>query len=378
MVSSGRFESRESPRAGIGTIGTAGGYLAAELLSPDTCIAICHGRPRTARRQSRAIQREDCRLKTPRTAWRRIWRIVGWTVHASTSDNVSLAAAGCAFYATLALFPAISMMISVYGLLFDPASVVPQLEVLRDLLPVPAFSLIEDRVMQLVAQPREHLTIGLGIAFLVSFWSSASASKAVLSAINVAYDTTERRTFLRFQLIGLAMTLGAVGGVLLAIGVLLVLPPLIRFSGLSVFSSALIQTASFGLMVGLFALGLGLLYAHGPSRTPPKWSPVLPGTALATLVWLLCSYLLSLYVAKLANFDATYGSIGAVVGIMLWFYVSAYAALLGAELNAQLELAASADDTDADERIAPSHEVAEIPPSTKPCTSGNTMKGTTA
>ena len=91
-------------------------------------------------------------------------------------------------------------------------------------------------------------------------------------------------------------------------------------------------------MVGLFAVGLGLLYAHGPSRTPPANARVLPGTALATLLWLLSSYVLSLYVGKLANFDATYGSIGAVVGIMLWFFVSAYAALLGAELNSQLEI----------------------------------------
>jgi membrane protein len=270
----------------------------------------------------------------------RHWRTIALgTIEASTSDHVSLAAAGCAFYATLSLFPSISMLISVYGLIFDPASVVPQLEVLRDMLPAPAFLLIEDRVMQLVAQPSGHLTIGLAVAFLLSFWSSSSASKAVLSAMNVAYDTTERRPFLRFQLIGLAMTLSAVVGVILAVAVLLILPPLIEFSGLSAFGAALIQFASFALMVGFFAVGLGLLYAHGPSRTPPLNARVVPGAALATLMWLLCSYLLSLYVGKLANFDATYGSIGAVVGIMLWLYVSAYAALLGAELNAQLELA---------------------------------------
>ncbi len=261
------------------------------------------------------------------------------TFEASTSDHVSLAAAGCAFYATLSLFPAISMLISVYGLVFDLNSVVPQLEVLRHLMPPPAFALIEDRVIQLVAQPRGHLTIGLGIAFLVSFWSSASASKAVLSAMNVAYDTTERRSFVRFQLIGLAMTLSAVIGVVLAVAVLLVMPRIIQFSHLSVVGAVLLQIISFGLVVGLFALGLAVLYARGPSRSPPPNARVLPGTALATLLWLLSSYVLSLYVAKLANFDATYGSIGAVVGIMLWFYVSAYASLLGAELNAQMELA---------------------------------------
>ncbi|MGD0433334.1 MAG: YihY/virulence factor BrkB family protein [Acetobacteraceae bacterium] len=270
----------------------------------------------------------------------RHWRSVALrTIEASTGDHVSLAAAGCAFYATLALFPSISMLISVYGLVFDPNSVVPQLAVLRELLPPPAFSLIEARVMQLVAQPHGHLTIGLGVAFLLSFWSSASAARAVLSAMNVAYDATERRPIISFQLISLAMTLCAVVCVVLAIGVLLVLPPLIQFSGLSAFGGALIQLASFALVVGFFAMGLGLLYAHGPSRTPPPNARVLPGTALATLLWLLSSYVLSFYVGKLTNFDATYGSIGAVVGIMLWLYVSAYAALLGAELNAQLELA---------------------------------------
>jgi membrane protein len=244
----------------------------------------------------------------------------------------------------LSLFPAISMLISIYGLLFDPGSVVPQLEVLRGLLPAPAYFLIADRVLELVAQPRAHLTISLTIAFLVSFWSSASASKSLLSAMNVAYDTTERRPFFRFQLIGLMMTLGAVICAMLSVAALLVLPLLIQFSGLSAFGAALIQIASSGLVVGFFAIGLFLLYAHGPSRTPPPGAPVVPGMVLATLMWLLSSYLLSLYVAKLANFDATYGSIGAVVGTMLWFYVSAYAALLGAELNAQLEIAEQAED----------------------------------
>ena len=287
-------------------------------------------RPAAAHDTNRRVPHLSKRLQT--------WRdLAVRTIAATTTDHVSLAAAGCAFYATLSLFPGISMLISVYGLLFDTSSVVPQLEVLRELLPRPAFMLIEDRVLQLVAQPPGHLTIGLGVAFLISFLSSASASKAVLAAMNVAYDATVRRPFLRFQLIGFAMTFGTVVCVMLAIGGLLVLPRVIQFSGLSDFSAALIQIASLGLIIAFFATGLGLLYARGPARVPPPNPRILPGTALATLMWLLSSYLLSLYVGKLANFDATYGSIAAVVGIMLWFFVSAYAALLGAELNAQLE-----------------------------------------
>jgi membrane protein len=254
-----------------------------------------------------------------------------------------LAAAGCGFYATLSLFPGISMLISIYGLLFDPASVMPQLATLRGLLPPAAFGLIQDRVTLLVARPHGPLTVGLAIGFLLTLWSSASATKAMLSALNVAYNVTERRPFLRFQLIGLATTLGAVLCAVMAIGVLLVLPPMIRFSGLSEGGAMLIQIATYILVLGFFASGLAALYARGPSRRPPHGARILPGTVLATIVWLISSWLLSIYVGRLANFDATYGSIGAVVGIMLWFYITAYAVLLGAELNAQLEILARAE-----------------------------------
>lgn len=296
------------------------------------------GRAGTAGRQS-PRGRKQALSEPPAIRPRRRWRALALrTIMASTTDHVSLAAAGCAFYATLSLFPAISVLISLYGLLFDPASVVPQLAVLRDLLPAPAFELIQERVLLLVARPTGHLSLGLLVSFLLSFWSSASAAKAMISALNVAYDVTERRPFPRVQLIGLAVTLSATICAILAVGVLLVLPALIGFSGLSSYGAVLVQSASFSFVVMFFGVGLGVLYAHGPSRTPPTGAPVLPGAALATFLWLLSSYVLSFYAGKLAAFDAAYGSIGAVVGIMLWFYVSAYAALLGAELNAQLEI----------------------------------------
>ena len=272
--------------------------------------------------------------------------VPGWrglalrTVAASTTDHVSLAAAGCAFYATLSLFPAISMLISIYGLLFAPASAVHQLTILRDLLPAAAFGLIEERVLLLVSRPASHLSLGLALGFLLSLASSASAAKAMVSAVNVAYDAKERRPFLRVQLIGLAVTLSAAVCAILAVAVLLVLPAAIRFSGLSWDGAAMIQIPGFGFVVAFFGIGLCLLYAHGPARRRPVGARVVPGAALATAMWLLSSWLLSLYAGKIAAFDAAYGSIGAVVGIMLWFYISAYAALLGAELNAQLELRA--------------------------------------
>jgi membrane protein len=268
------------------------------------------------------------------SAWH---RLLGRTLRASTTDRVSLAAAGCAFYATLALFPAISMLISAVGMVLDPVTAESQLDVLSGLLPPPAFSLIADRVHQLVGQDGGNLSIHLLVSFILAFWSSATGSKSVLSAVNVAYDVTEQRPFLRFQLIGLSMTLVAVLCAIVAIGVLLLLPPAIGFLGLEKQGGGLIHAAGMAMMIGFFFVSIALLYRFGPSRPPPPRPRIKPGAALATALWLIASELLSLYISQLGTFGATYGSLGAAVGIMLWFYVSAYAVLLGAELNARLE-----------------------------------------
>jgi membrane protein len=263
--------------------------------------------------------------------------LLGRTLRASTTDRASLAAAGCAFYATLALFPAISMLISVCGMVLDPVTAEQQLSAISGLLPSPAFALIEDRVHQLVGQSGGSLSIHLLISFLLTFWSSATGSKSVLSAINVAYDVTEQRPFLRFQIIGLSMTLLAVLCAILAISVLLLLPPVIDFLGLSSHGGGLIHSAGLVMLIGFFFVAITLLYRYGPSRLPPPHPRIASGAALATVLWLIASELLSVYVSRIGTFGATYGSLGAAVGIMLWFYISAYAVLLGAELNALLE-----------------------------------------
>ena len=264
--------------------------------------------------------------------------IVLATLRATTSDRVSLAAAGCAFWATTALFPAISALVAVYGLAFDPTMVVRQLESVSDLLPPPAFDLINERVLELVRQPHGALSLRLISGICLALWSAATGTKAMLSALNVVYEVQETRGILRFQATGLALTcLAVVGGVLAIAGVVL-LPAVLAFVGLSRFGAAVIHAASLLLLLGLFAAAVALLYRVGPSRKPPERRHLWPGAAVATALWLLASGLLSYYISHLASFGATYGSIGAVVGIMLWFYVSAYAALLGAELNVRLEM----------------------------------------
>jgi membrane protein len=263
--------------------------------------------------------------------------VLGRTWREISSDRISLIAAGCAFWATLALFPAISMLISIYGLVFDPGTVEPQLEVLRDLVPPAAFSLIAARVHTLVSHGRGDLGISLLIATTIAFWSASTGTKSMLSALNLVYGEQERRGFFRFQAVGLLMTLGTIVGAILAVALLVFLPVAIDFLGLDAHARTLLRLGSFAVLVVFVGLGLSLLYRFGPSRDGMRWRWISAGSLVATLLWLAASALLSYYVGHVASYDATYGPLGAVAGIMMWFWVSAYAMLLGAELNAALE-----------------------------------------
>ena len=277
------------------------------------------------------------RPRPQRRSWQE-WRwIITETLEALVSDRCSMAAAGCAFYATLALFPAISTLVSIYGLVLSPANVEQQLNYLRGLLPMPAFELIAGRVHDLVTQPPGQLGIHLLVGSLITFWSAATGTKSVLSALNVAYNVDEQRSFFRFQAVALGMTLAAMLGAVLGIAVLVFFPVVIDFVGLEAHAAALIHVAGVAMVLAFVAISIAVLYRVGPSRVRKGGQRIVAGTIVATVLWLVASALLTFYVANLSSFGATYGSLAAVVGVMLWFWVTVYAVLVGAELNAQLE-----------------------------------------
>ncbi len=282
--------------------------------------------------------------------WRGWWAVTRRVIREISSDRISLVAAGCAFYATLALFPAISMLVSIYGLVFDPSSVEPQLNVLSGLLPPAAFQLIQDRVQTLVSQPAKTLGIGLLVSALVALWSAGSGTKSMLSALNIAYEETEKRGFIRFQLTAFTITLLTILGAVLGLALLLGLPAVFSFIGLSDWTKGLIRIASFVLLLVFVLASLSVLYRYGPSRRPAHWHWVTPGSIVATVLWLVASVLFSIYVGRFASYSATYGPIGAVVAVMMWFYVTVYVVLVGAELNAELELQTEQDSTTAGEQ----------------------------
>lgn len=272
-----------------------------------------------------------------RSAGWRLVRALAEAMQLMVSDRVSLSAAGCAFYATLALFPAITMLVFLYGLVFDPHTVEPQLRNLRTLVPPPAYALIEARVHALVSRTGASLRLGLIVSAAVTYWSASTGTKSLLSALNLAYGEVERRGFLGFQLAGLGMTLAAIVAAVLELGVLVGLPTAIGFLGLSAYQATLVQAGGLGGLPLFVLAALLLLYRFGPSRAPGARHVVAPGALLATVGWFAVSVLFSIYVTRVGRLDVTYGPLAAVIGVMMWFYVSAYVVLFGAELNAALE-----------------------------------------
>jgi membrane protein len=266
------------------------------------------------------------------------WRMaIPRTLSRMLGKRVSLAAAGCAFYGTLALFPAISMLISIYGLVFDRHAVLPQLAVLQDLLPPDAFRVIAERVTELVRQRPGILGWHLVASTAFTFWSAANGTKSVITALNLAYEEPERRGFLRYQLTALGMTLGVIFATAIGLALLVALPAALHLLGFAGHTRAFIRGISFALLVVSVTAALSLLYRYAPSRRIDGLGWITPGSCVATAIWVAASALFSWFVGRFATYDAMYGPLGTVIAIMMWFYVTAYAVLLGAELNAALE-----------------------------------------
>lgn len=249
--------------------------------------------------------------------------------------RASLIAAGCAFFVTLALFPGLSVLLSLYGLAFRPATVVGQLQLLRDVLPPEAFILISRRVHVLVSHRVDHLQLSVWLGLLVALWSASTGTKALLSAVEVIHGNV-RRHLLKFQLIGVVMTLGAVLAVIMALGILLALPGILHLMGVRPRTQSIVHSVSVLVLLMFVAIAIAALYRFGTAHHAGDRPRVWPGTLVATTLWIAGSVGFSSYVEQLTDFDATYGPLAAFAGVMLWFWISSYVVLFGAALNACL------------------------------------------
>lgn len=272
--------------------------------------------------------RVHARQPAARRILRRMWR-------EAVSDRISLVAAGCAFYALLALFPAISLLVNVYGLVFDPRTVEPQLEFIRRFLTADTYALIDARLRDLVATERPQLEAGAVVSALIAFWSAGAGVRGMLGALNMAFDSDEERGFLAFHLTALMLTMGAILATVLGIAVLVFLPQALALIGVPTRGQLTLRVVSFALLYAFAVIAIAMLYRFGPARPLPGWRLFSPGALFAASAWLAASALFSIYVSHWASYDSMYGPLGAAVGLLMWFYITVFLVLLGAELDSE-------------------------------------------
>jgi membrane protein len=282
--------------------------------------------------------------------WKIPWQ--GWkdilirTYEQINEDRVLPVAAGVVFYGLLALFPAITALVSSYALFATASTINEHLSMVSEVLPAGAFDIVREQVGRVV----ETGNLKLGTAFIASLllavWSANGGMKAILDALNVVYDEKEERGFFKLNAVSLAFTFGGLVAVLIAIGAVVALPIILSIVGLGSITDTIFRIGRWPLLIAMMLLGLAVFYRYGPSRRSPQWQWLSVGSIFATLTWLAGSALLSYYLTNYANYDATYGSLGAAIGLMMWMWMSTIVVLLGAELNSEIEHQTARDTTE--------------------------------
>jgi membrane protein len=285
----------------------------------------------------------------PARGWRDVLARVKRRV---AEDDLPIVAAGVAFYALLATFPGLLALLTVYGIVFDPAQLAEHLNFLRGELEPEANSLVVSLLRGLAESDRARAGLGVVGSALVTLWGASLGLRALVRALNVAYGERERRSVVHRYGLALLLTMGAISAAFFIGLVLLSVPLVARWLELS---GLLQRLAFYGRwpVVGLiFWLSLLVFYRYGPSRTPARWSWVGWGALLATATWLAGTGVLAWYIAGSRRYQLAYGSVGVVVLVLAWFLLSAFSVLLGAEVNAELERQTRQDTTAGDDKPA--------------------------
>lgn len=260
----------------------------------------------------------------------------------ASHDNVVIVAAGVAFYAVLALIPMLVISVSLYGLFTTVDEAERQIEALLEVFPRSTVDVLETQIFGIVETRRSALSIGFVVSILALVWTVSNATRAVVRAVKIAYDQEEQRSILENRGVAIGLTFGVIVALIVALAIIAALPILI--SGLDGGH----PLVSFGnlrwFLIGIaMAFGIGALYRYAPPTRPDGWRAVVPGTVFATTMWIVVSVGFSVYVGSFANYNETYGALGAAVILLLWFWLTALAVILGAELNEAVLLRPRAD-----------------------------------
>ena len=271
-----------------------------------------------------------------------------WAEH--NADNMPIIGAGVAFFAFLAIFPALIATISIYGLVASPDTVARQIESLSGQLPESAQSLLRDQLTSITQNSGGALTVSLIISILAALWSASGGTGNLITAVNLAYDEVETRSFIKRKALALGLTIGAIIFVLITFALVAVVPAVLDALPLGILGTILAQVVRWVLLLGVVAGSLAVLYRLAPDRDAPKMRWVSLGSVVVTVIWAVVSLLFSLYVDNFGSYDKTYGAIAGVIVLMLWLYLTCYLVLFGAEINSETEHQTAVDTTEGEPR----------------------------
>jgi membrane protein len=295
--------------------------------------------PADARDGGRGRQAEQPQQIPPK-GWMDIAKRTGKEVKA---DQVPLLAAGVAFYLLLSLFPLIIAGVSIYGLVADPTTVRDQLANLTQTLSPETAKLVGEQIKQVTAGAGGALGLATVLGILTALWSASSGMKALITGVNLAYDETETRKFLKLRGLAVLFTLGAMVLMAVALATIVGYPPVA--DTLPLVLRWLVAILRFVILAGLLIVGLAVLYRYAPDRDEPRWSWVSWGSVIATVLWVLASVGFAIYANAFGNYNKTYGALAGVIILMFWLWLTALVVLVGAELNTEMELQTARDTT---------------------------------
>ncbi len=256
---------------------------------------------------------------------------------ALTTKNLGIVAAGVAFYSLLAIFPGLAALVSFYGLVANPSDVQSLIGLTGQVIPGDANQLLADQMTALINKPSGGLTLAAVFGFLFALWSAHSGLATLMTALNIAYGETERRGYIRRNLLALGLTFGAMLFIIVTLALVALLPVVIAFLPLPAPLKDLLSLGRWPILVVMVMLALAVIYRLGPSRGKPRWRWVSAGAVVATILWIVGSAAFSAYVSRFGSYDKTYGSLGAVIVLLMWLYISGYFVLIGAVINAEAE-----------------------------------------
>jgi membrane protein len=283
------------------------------------------------------------------------WMDIMWRSWGEISEtNLFLIAGGVTYAILLALFPGLAALVSLYGLVLDASQIDKQVGTLSEILPAETQQLLVEQLHKLVEASSGALGIGAAVGVVLALWSASRGMSGLITALNIAYEEKERRGFFKLNMLALGLTLAQLVGGIVIISLVAVLPAALQFLDVGAATKWLLLVVQWPLLIAMVMLGLGILYRYAPDREKPQWRWVSPGAVAATILWVIASIGFTLYVANFNSYDKTYGSLGGVIVLLTWLYLSALMVLLGAVINAQSEKQTRKDST-----VGPAHAMGQ-------------------